>query len=63
MEWKRRAVFFIVFFIALIIGIGSTAIEELWVKKTIMIFLTLVVFAFSDTARQIYNHVREDLSK
>ncbi|RHW40274.1 hypothetical protein D1B31_12015 [Neobacillus notoginsengisoli] len=58
---KRRAMFFIVFFIAIIIGYFSLGIEETWLKKLILISLTLFVFAFSETVRQICDQVRKEL--
>ncbi|WP_053368461.1 hypothetical protein [Bacillus sp. FJAT-27245] len=61
MELKRRVTFHIVFMLSVIIGLVCTSLDELWVKKLIVIFLTLAVFSFSDTAWQIFTHVKEEL--
>ncbi|CEG29280.1 hypothetical protein BN1002_04213 [Bacillus sp. B-jedd] len=63
MVLRRRALFFIVFFAALIIGYFSLAIEEIWLRKLILIVLTLTVFGFSETVRQICSQVRKEFQK
>lgn len=60
---RRRPIFRIVFSLSLVMGLISFGLEELLLKKSIMIFLVLLVFAFSNTARQIYEQVREELQR
>ncbi|RDU37408.1 hypothetical protein DRW41_06065 [Neobacillus piezotolerans] len=59
----RRWRFRIVFLLSLVMGLISAGLEVIWVKKLILIFLVLLVFAFSDTARQIYEQVKEELQR